>query len=127
MPDNSYIPVTGSARQLSYAASDLGIPAATVLPASGSVAGTLINPLGAKLLSVSGTSSVAGTLQVQTFADAAGTVLVATKTTAIPAGTNVVALVNELNDGAFLTFKVTILNTTAGAGTCAANGAEAQA
>lgn len=123
-PDNSYIPSVGSFRELSYAGSDVGIPAATALAASATATGNLMNSLGAKTVEVSATASQAGNLVLTGYMDAAGTVAAFTVTTAIAAGATGTAI--SPAGTPFATWQAKITNTSALAGTCGVNAALAQ-
>jgi hypothetical protein len=124
-PDNSFLQPLGGARQVAYAAADLGIPAATTLGASATVAGNLVaNSANLKTVAVSGTSPVASNVILTTFLDAAGTLVLETVTAAAAAGANATALSTKFP---FASFKMLIQNTTAGASTCQANAGLGQA
>lgn len=119
MPDNSFIQPIGGARQTSFAPADLGIPAATVLPASGTVAGALLqNTSNLKTLAVSATASQAGNVILTTYLDLAGSFVLETVTVPVTAGGNATAVTTKLP---FASFRVSVQNGGATAGTCGVN------
>jgi hypothetical protein len=123
MPDNSFVPPQGAARQFTYAGADVAIPAATAFIASATVTGSLIAGNGAKTVTVSATASQAGNLVLTTYLDDAGTVVAEIVTTALTAATAGTATSTK----PYRAWKAAYTNTNAAAGTVAVNAALAQA
>lgn len=124
MADTSYHPPQGPRTLLQYAAADLGIAAATALASGGTVNGTLIVPQeGYSCVAVSATASQAGNVVLTTYLDAAGTVVGETVTSAVTAGNSATAY--STPGRPFASFKLSVTNTNATAGTCGANGGAA--